>query len=86
MAFRPHFNQEEIVSPKQRDALAKRKTALVAEMNDRLNQMPDSEEKQELIKKRDHCITKFPVFPADLSIWVIAYHEDWLREYARMTE
>lgn len=75
---------EEFVSATQREALAKRKAELIAEINDRLNQMSDSDEKQELIKKRDHCIAKFPVFPVDLSIWQVAYWEDWMRDYNRV--
>jgi hypothetical protein len=66
--------------------LAKRKATFLTDMNDRLNQMPDSEDKQDLIKKRDHCMAKFPIFPTDLSIWTVAYFEDWFREYARVTE
>lgn len=73
--------EEEIVSPKQRETLAKRKEELIAEINTRLDQMPESEIKQELIRKRDHCISKFPKSPVDLSIWVVAYYEDWLRDY-----
>jgi len=83
MSFARRQTQEEIVSPKQREALAKRKVELIAEIDNRLDQMPDSDEKVELIKKRDHCIAKFPVYPVDLSIWIIAYFEDWLREYER---
>ena len=85
MAFLPRrrASQEEYVSPKQREQLAKRRDDLLAEMNERLDQMPDSHEKQELIKKRDHCMAKFPVFPVDLSVWIIAYHEDWMRDYQR---
>lgn len=85
MAFTPRRSSqpEEFVSPKQREALAARKADLIAEMNDRLDQMPDSYEKQQLIEKRDHCIAKFPIFPVDLSVWIIAYHEDWMREYDR---
>ena len=83
MAFAPRYRQEEIVTSHQREALTKRKDELIAEMNERLDQMPDSHDKQELIKKRDHCIARFPIFPTDLSIWIIAYHEDWFRDYNR---
>lgn len=85
MAFRPQrrVTEEEIITPKQREALAKRKDELMGEINALLDQMPDSEVKIALTAKRDHCLAKFPVFPADLTIWIIAYHEDWLREYNR---
>ena len=85
MAFAPRrVAQEEIVGPKERETLAKRKAELTTEMDDRLAQMADSYEKQELIRKRDHALTKFPVFPVDLSIWIIAYFEDWVRDYDRV--
>jgi len=78
--------QEEMVSPKQREMLAKRKEELISEINGRLDQMPDSEIKQELIRKRDHCISKFPKFPVDLSIWTVAYFDDWMRDFHRAME
>jgi hypothetical protein len=53
-------------------------------MDERLAQMADSHEKLELISKRDHAVAKFPVFPVDLSIWMIAYFEDWMRDYRRV--
>ena len=81
--FRQVYKEEELITPKQREALAQRKIDLIAEINQRLDQMPESEVKQDLIRKRDHCIAKFPKSPVDLSIWIIAYHEDWLREYNR---
>ena len=74
---------EEFVSPKQREALAEKKVELLGEIDERLNQMPDSYEKEELTRKRDHCVSKFPVFPIDLNGWIVAYHEDWMREYER---
>lgn len=83
LARRRVSQPEEYVTPKQREQLEKRKAELLAEMNERLDQMPDTYEKQELITKRDHCIAKFPVFPVDLSSWMIAYFEDWLRDYNR---
>jgi hypothetical protein len=83
MAFGPRvFREEEVVTPQQRDVLESRRVALLAEMNKKLDSMPDDMlDKQELIAKRDHCMSKFPKFPTDLSIWIIAYHEDWLRAY-----
>lgn len=75
-----------MVSPKQREMLAKRKEELISEINGRLDQMPDSEIKQELIRKRDHCISKFPKFPVDLSIWTVAYFDDWMRDFHRAME
>jgi hypothetical protein len=78
------YSQQDVVSPKQREALEKRKTEYLGEMNDRLNSLSDSPYKQELMQKRDHCFIKFPVFPADLNIWVMAYFEDWLRDYDRV--
>jgi len=84
MAFAPRFRQpEEIITSKQREALAKRKAELLGEINERLDQLPDSHEKQDLIKKRDHCVAKFPISPVDLSIWIVAYWEDWMRDYSR---
>ena len=83
MAFAPRYRQEEIVSPKQREMLANRKAELIAEMNERLDRMADSPAKHDLIMKRDHCIAKFPVSPVDLSIWIIAYFEDWMRAYTQ---
>lgn len=85
MAFTPRVQQEEMVSPGQREMLAKRKDELIAEINELLDGMPDSYVKEELIERRDHCMAKFPVFPVDLSIWIIAYHEDWMRAYRRAT-
>jgi hypothetical protein len=73
-----------MVSPKQREALANRKAVLLAEMNERLDQLPDSYEKEQLILKRNHCESKFPVFPADLTVWTIAYYEDFMRECDRI--
>lgn len=83
MAFGPRvFREEEVVTPKQREALESRRVALIGAINERLDRMPDDmPEKQELIAKRDHCIAKFPKFPTDLSIWTIAYYEDWMRAY-----
>lgn len=85
MAFRPQrrVTEEEIITPKQREALAKRKEELMGEINKLLDQMPESEAKAELTAKRDHCLAKFPVFPVDLSIWIIAYQEDWFRDHNR---
>jgi hypothetical protein len=82
--FRNPFREEEIATPKQREELAKRKDELIGEMNARLDQLPNSHEKDELIRKRDHCIAKFPKLPADLSVWMVAYFEDFMRDYQRI--
>lgn len=74
---------EEFVSPKQREALAVKKAELLGEIDKRLNEMPDSYVKEELVQKRNHCESKFPVFPVDLNGWIVAYHEDWMRDYDR---
>jgi hypothetical protein len=85
MAFAPRIQrQEEMVSPKQREALDKRKAEYLSHINEMLNGLADSPYKQDLMQRRDHCFTKFPIFPVDLSIWVIAYFEDWLREFDRV--
>ena len=81
MAFAPRFQQQEIVSPKQREALEKRKAEYLNQINEHLNGLSDSPYKQDLMRKRDHCFSKFPVFPVDLNVWVVAYFEDWLREF-----
>jgi hypothetical protein len=88
MAFSPRrvSQPEEFVSPKQREALALRKDELIKEMNDRLDTLPDSLEKQELVRKRDHALSKFPVFPLDLSIWMIAYYEEWIKAYIALSK
>lgn len=85
MAFTPRTSPQEIVNPRQREALERQKAEYLTIINEHLNQMSDTETKQDLMRKRDHCFSKFPVFPADLSIWVVAYYEDWLREYRRST-
>jgi hypothetical protein len=84
MAFTPRVRQEEMISPKQREALAARKSEYLDIMNERLNGLPDSPYKQDLMRLRDHCFTKFPVFPVDLSIWKVAYYEDWVREFDKV--
>jgi hypothetical protein len=78
------LRQQEMVSPKQRDELNKRRAEYAKEFNDLLSALPENYEKINLIQKRDHCLSKFPIFPLDLSIWVIAYYEDWMRDYRRL--
>lgn len=86
MAFTPRLQPNELVTPKEREELAKKKIEYTSFFNDHLNRMPDSWYKQELMEKRDHCLKKFPVFPRDLSIWVVAYYEDWLKQLGQVPD
>jgi hypothetical protein len=79
--YRRQNNPDDMVSPKQREELEKKKVHYATEFNSRLDSMPDSHDKQRLLALRDHYLSKFPIFPVDLSVWLVAYYEDWLKEY-----
>ncbi len=72
------------VSNKQRDLLLQRKAEYLALVNQHLEQLEDSPFKVELVTLRDRFFAKFPAFPVDLSSWVVAYYEDWLREFEKV--
>lgn len=84
MAYRPRgYSQakpeEEFVSAKQREALARQKQECTEAMNEKLQAIP-VELQGDLVTSRDHALTKFPRFPNDMAVWLIAYYEDWMRK------
>jgi hypothetical protein len=83
---RPIMDDTPIIAPKEREKLLKQKEERLAEMNLLLDGIEDSPFKTELQTRRDHVFAKFPTDPANLTIWIVAYYEDWLREYRKVPE
>jgi hypothetical protein len=84
MAYRPKSyapiqKEEEFVSVKQQEALARQKQECAAAMVAKLQAIP-TELQDDLIRSREHALLKFPRFPRDVSVWRIAYYEDWMRK------
>ena len=44
-------------------------------------EFPDSVQREELWSLATRCLQKFPDAKHNISIWLIAYYEDWVKEY-----
>ena len=83
MAFAVRKEEADYVTPKERERLDAQQRECAAEMTRRLDALPEYA-KPDFLKMRDHCLSKFPKIPRDLSVWQVAYYEDWLREYNKV--
>jgi hypothetical protein len=80
-------NIEEVVTPKQREQLDKQKKEFFTEIDVKLASIPeDSYDRPDLQRMRDNAFRRFPTFPVDLTIWKIAYYEDFLKAYQRVRD
>lgn len=72
------------LSAKERERLQQEKERYLTEINRRLDQLEDSPFKIDLAALRNQYFLKFPTDPTNLTIWTVAYYEDWLREFAKV--
>jgi energy-converting hydrogenase A subunit M len=80
---RNYLREQDLVSPKQRETLEIKRAEFIDLFEQRLALISVPEIREELMRKRDHCMSKWPITPANLSIWIVAYWEDWMREANR---
>ena len=84
LPFRRAMDDVPFISNKERDKLLQQKKEHLAAVNTLLDGLEESPFKQELLTKRDQVFAKFPTDPMNLTIWTVAYYEDWLREYHKV--
>jgi hypothetical protein len=80
-------NDQDYVSPKQRDLLNEQKEKFFQDIDRRLASLPkDSYDRPDLERMRSDAFSRFPEYPADLRIWKIAYFEQVMKAIDRVRD